>query len=90
MLGAPELGNPDIKQKESNMKKIIPLSVVGGALAVVVWASGVQAAPGVAAPDSVRLGASVPGAVEQVHWRRWHWHRNCWWDHGVKYCRRWY
>jgi len=26
--------------------------------------------------------------TEQVVWRRWHWHRHCWWRDGVRVCRR--
>ncbi len=69
------------------MNRIIPFSVIGGALALSTLAGSAGAAPGSLALSKSQV--TPPTAMtEQVGWRRWHWHRRCWWRDGVRVCRR--
>ena len=70
------------------MKRIIPLSVIVGALALSASA-GAGAAPGALSLSKSQVTPPT-ASTEQVAWRRWHWHRRCWMRNGVRVCRRLY
>lgn len=75
------------------MKRIVPLTVVAGALACVLAAGSAQAAPATSGIlGKLTAAAQSSSQIEQVGWRHRH-HgcfRRCMWrtDGAYRYCRR--